>query len=391
MSCWWPADGEQTCILRIVSHICNRGSKMQPRRTVLLAICIILFVYFEIHSCSHDEVAGPGDPNPPVESIILSATGVYFHNADIGYVTGSLGTLMVTTDAGTTWKGTVIDQGNFSDIQFANPLEGWLVGKDGALYETVDGGSAWAKSVSSGYPSEEDFSKLQIMSDRVCYLLGYHGVYKTEDGGANWLNNWLVAAPYRGAWGMSFVDESTGYILGSKYTDADPCILYRTTDGAATWSEVRGAKASVLRTVLTISFVDSITGWAGGGVIMKTADGGETWQTQLTTATVREFHFFNVQCGFAVGGRAILRTKNGGDTWEDVTPRDDRIADLRSVCFTDANNGWVVGRGKDVQRGDALYKHTIVLRTRDGGTTWKIMDFPYDCTDMQDVKESIGS
>ena len=364
---------------------------MQPRRSVLLAICIILFIYFEIHSCSKDEITGPDGPQPPVESIILSATDIYFHDAEFGCVTGCLGTLMTTGDGGRTWNGAVVDQSVLSDIQFLDMSKGWLVGKHGALYATVDGGAAWTKAIPAGYPSEEDFSKLYFVSDVLGYVLGYHGIYKTENGGASWQNNWLPNVPYRGAWDMSFIDDRTGYLLGSRYTDADPSTLYRTTDGAATWSEVQGARASVLRTVLTIYFVDAMTGWAGGGVIMKTTDGGETWQTQVTAATVREFQFLDGRCGFAVGGKTILQTKDGGDTWKNLTPDDERITDLRGVYFVDANNGWVVGRGKDERLGEKLYKHTIVLRTSDGGETWQISDFPYDCTGIQNVEEAVRS
>ena len=121
---------------------------------------------------------------------------------------------------------------------------------------------------------------------------------------------------------------------------------------------------------------------------MKTTDGGESWTTQVTVATVREFCFLTDADGFAVGGKSILRTNDGGATWENVTPKDDRIKDLRSVCFLDASKGWVAGRGADEKVGDAYIKHSILLRTSDGGTTWTIRDFAYDFTAFQGLQES---
>jgi photosystem II stability/assembly factor-like uncharacterized protein len=369
------------------SHFCTRGSKMQLRRSILLAICIILFVYFEIHSCSKDEIAAPKS-TPPVESIICGATGVYFQDSDFGCVVGALGTLIVTTDGGKTWKGAVIDAGNLNDLQFTGRSNGWVVGKDGAIYRTVDGGAEWTKIAASGFPVDEDFFKIAFFSENLGYVLGYGGVYKTENAGQDWVNNWLPVVPNRGAWGMSFVDDTTGYLLGSRYTDPDPPILYRTTNGGASWTGVAGSKASVLRTVLAICFVDGMTGWAGGGVIMKTTDGGETWTTQVPIATVREFYFLSAANGFAVGGKTILRTKDGGASWENVTPNDDRIKDLRSVYFLDASNGWVAGRGADEQTGGVYLKHSILLRTSDGGATWTIKDFAYDYTALQSLQET---
>ena len=360
---------------------------MQLRRSVLLAICIILFVYFEIHSCSKDNIAAPKGATP-VESIICAATDVYFQDSDFGCVAGALGTIIVTADGGRTWEGAVIDEGNLTDLQFINRSNGWVVGKDGAICHTIDGGAEWTRIAPSGFSVDEDFFKIAFFNENLGYVLGYGGVYKTENAGKDWVNNWLPVVPNRGAWDMSFVDDRTGYLLGSRYTDPDPSIIYRTTNGGSTWTGVAGSKASILRTVLAICFVDGMTGWAGGGVIMKTTDGGESWTTQVPIATVREFCFLSDAFGFAAGGKSILRTKDGGTTWENVTPKDDRIKDLRSVYFIDATNGWVVGRGADEQVGDSYIKHSILLRTSDGGTTWTIRDFGYDFTALQSLQEA---
>ena len=384
-----PPAGSPTVLGIPESHFCTRGTKMQLRRSLLLALCIVLFIYFEIHSCSRDQITAP-KPAPPVESIICSATDVFFYDADFGCITGALGTFIVTADGGKTWKGSVINEGNLNNVQFTDRSNGWIVSKDGVILKTIDGGVTWAQMAPSGFPVGEDFYKLAFFNESFGYVLGYHGVYRTDDGGENWANNWLPVVPYRGAWDMSFADGRTGYLLGSRYTDPDPSILYRTTDGGASWSPVQGSKATTLRTVLAISFVDEMTGWAGGGVIMKTTDGGESWKTQVAAATIREFHFLSKQYGFAVGGKTILRTTDGGDTWENVTPPDDRIKDLRSVYFLDENDGWVAGRAADEQAGERLLKHSIVLRTKDGGATWTIKDFPYDYTGFASLEEAGG-
>lgn len=360
---------------------------MQLRRSILLAVCIILFIYFEIHSCSKDEVIGPGGVTP-VESVICDATDVYFRDADFGSVTGALGTCIVTTDGGETWKGSVVTERLLNDIQFIDDSRGWVVGKDGAMYRTSDAGATWLGVTSVGFPADEDFFRLYFVNESLGYVLGYHGVYRTENGGLDWKNNWLPIVPYRGAWDMSFIDENRGYLLGSRYTDPDPVIVYRTTDGAASWSPVEGSKASTLRTILTICFVDPSTGWAGGGAIMKTTDGAESWQTQVDPATVREFFFLSASYGFAVGGKSILRTKNGGEVWENVGPQDERISDLRGVYFIDESNGWVVGRGAEELIDGRYYRHSYILRTTDGGATWRVRDFLYDYTEYKSLEDA---
>lgn len=353
---------------------------MQLRRSILLAIMIILFVYFEIHSCSEDRPVGPVDPIVEDPGIICDAGHVFFLDRDHGWVIGSLGTLIRTTDGGVTWEGTVIEGMRLTDVNFIDEEKGWVVGREGKIYRTFDGGSSWERAIFSGYPQYTDFYQVRFVSDTLGYILAYDGVFRTIDGGMLWENNWLSVIPNKGAWDMSLVDINTVYLLGSHWTDTDPRLIYITEDSGENWQSVEGSEASVLRGVMTISFVSSNTGWAGGGIVMKTSDGGGSWTTQLGEATVRKFFFLSEEHGFAVGGRRIMRTKDGGEMWEDVSPVDDRIVNIRDVYFLDDLTGWVVGKGLEENVGSKVFRHSIILNTEDGGDTWCITDFSFDYT-----------
>ena len=360
------------------SSICNTRRKMQLIRSTVVALAIIAFVYFQIHSCSKDDIAAPEPPPPAPDNVIFAASDVFFADAEFGCVSGTAGTLMTTLDGAKTWNGSALHAGYLNDVHFLDRLLGWIAGRDGSLYSTLDGGANWTPNPAQGCPVEEDFYKVQFFTERLGYVLGYRGVYRTDDGGATWANNWLPVVADRGALDVSFVNDRTAFLLGSRYLETDPVCLYRTVNGGAQWLPVEGSRASVLRTVMTVWFVDAQTGWAGGGVIMKTTDGGATWTTQSTPATVREFFFFDSERGFAVGGKTILRTNDGGASWTNLTPADDRIADLRGIHFIDPLNGWIVGRGTDVRAGDKLCKRSLLLVTSDGGAAWKVREFLFD-------------
>lgn len=358
--------------------------KMQLRRSILFAVCIILFIYFEIHSCSKDGPTAPETegPAPELLNLICDASHAFFLDGRHGWVVGSGGTMITTGDGGETWSAIDPLKGSLNDVQFIDTRIGWVAGKDGALYKTKDGGATWAKSSFSIQPQDEDFYRISFINYSLGFLLGYHGVYGTDDGGATWKNNWLPVVPYRGAWGMSFIDGKIGYLLGSRWLDSDPVLIYKTEDGGKVWNEVPGSESSVLKTILTIEFVNNETGWAGGGSIMKTTDGGKTWATQMEEATVRSFHFLTSTEGIAVGGRTVLRTTDGGKTWDDVSPSDNRIMDLRDTFFLDSDTGWVVGRGAEEICGGKTYKHSFLILTRDGCESWSIIDFPFETTTL---------
>lgn len=356
-----------------------RGTKMQMRRSILLAVLIILFIYFEIHSCAKDRLTDPEKP-PDAPSLLCDAKGIYFTDEDNGWVIGTLGTAIGTSDGGRTWVGVSIDQITMNGVHFQDAENGWVVGKEGNVYRTADGGVTWSQELFTGYPQDDDLYQVTFQSGNLGFILGYHGVFRTEDG-VSWVNNWLPVVPYRGAWGMSIVDDQVGYLLGSRWSDVDPCLIYKTVNGGLSWTAVAGSKASVMGSVLSVTFVDENTGWAGGGVIMKTTDGGEHWTRQADEATVRSFWFLDVSYGFAVGGSTILKTENGGENWIDVTPGNNSIVDLRGVQFLDMNRGWVVGRAENERVGTRTYKHSVLLSTANGGSNWTVKDFPFDYTE----------
>jgi photosystem II stability/assembly factor-like uncharacterized protein len=365
-----------------------RGIKMQFRRSVLLVLMIIFFIYFEIHSCSEDVPLAPRQEEPTADNLIYRAMDIHFSDRLTGWAIGYQGTLMKTTDGGENWEGVTVDSGDFRDIQFLDNNRGWLAGKDGAFYRTTDGCN-WEPILSSGFPADEDFSNVWFQGDSLGFIQGLLGVYRTEDGGKEWNNYWLPFVPYKGAWDMSFVNDREGYLLGTQWMEQDPILLYRTIDGGLNWRAVFGSRSSVLVGVLTIAFLDEGVGWAGGGVIMKTTDGGQTWETQLDPAVVREFFFLDEQCGFGVGGSSVVKTVDGGASWIDISPGDERVRDLRSAYFFDVNTGWVIGLGHEVTEGSSVFQNSVLLETTDGGASWTIREYSFDVTRI--VSENIES
>jgi photosystem II stability/assembly factor-like uncharacterized protein len=154
----------------------------------------------------------------------------------------------------------------------------------------------------------------------------------------------------------SFADDRHGWVVGKGVT-------IRTADGGQTWQSLASPSGSLR----SAHFIDARRGWAVGydGTILATRDGGASWSSQSHGEPVNLFsvYFVNAQRGWAVGGSgAILATEDGGANWN--VQRGDFSSDLLSVQFVDAQHGWVVG---DLHR---------ILATTDGGQTWQSLTSP---------------
>ncbi len=121
------------------------------------------------------------------------------------------------------------------------------------------------------------------------------------------------------------------------------------------------------------SFVDRHTGWilASSFIVMKTTDGGKNWapQGQRIPKAASDMCFTDRNNGWIVGSGygnsddksgIVLKTTDGGVTWRKVL--DGKTDGLRAVCFVNRNVGWAVG-GLPSKVG-------VILKTTDGGETW---------------------
>jgi photosystem II stability/assembly factor-like uncharacterized protein len=154
---------------------------------------------------------------------------------------------------------------------------------------------------------------------------------------------------------VSLHASGLGFAVGANST------IFKTTDAGATWWVLfidwpifflRGVSIVDAKTAIVVGFDNHL-----GGVVLRTADAGETWRLQSGLSDLRAVSFVNGNTGFIVGG-LILRTDDGGDTWARQFTGIDYV--LYGVSFANADSGIAVG-------GSGL---GIILRTVDGGATW---------------------
>ena len=121
-----------------------------------------------------------------------------------------------------------------------------------------------------------------------------------------------------------------------------------------------------------VSAVSDRGAWASGSgsTVLRTADGGVTWQRLTVTADTLDFRdidaidertAFVLSIGNGSASR-IYKTVDGGATWTLQFRNDDPKAFLDAMSFWDANHGIVIG--------DSVNLQFYILMTSDGGRTW---------------------
>jgi len=177
----------------------------------------------------------------------------------------------------------------------------------------------------------------------------------------------------------SFVSPSEGWVAGQTQG------VLHTTDGGASWTANRFGPPLGFN---NLSFRDSIHGcavgqssnsggWGSDSVIWTTSDGGVTWKQtyfEQDGGGLGAAVFTSKKKGWAVGRYGtVLKTVNGGKSWKKVTvPADVAAYDFTSVAFVDAKHGWAIGCPNQTAPAPTT---NLLLRTSNGGSNWTSVHF----------------
>jgi len=334
-----------------------------------------------------------------------------FVNENVGWIAGNR-TLFKTEDGGDFWNPIPIDENwEFQEIDFVDESLGWAAVWDFVIekliiLKTIDGGKTWLiqKKFTNTW-----IDKLFAIDDSTVYaVVGEKIVLRTTDGGNNWNNvspN-LTNIHIYSAW---FVDTETWGITGSYQDSTDQGLFLSTVDGGKTWDEkiVPDFVAMVEPQIIndsTILFIgmenwdsknflckttDTLNSWVilaedvsayhafvnneihaivSGDNLLKSTDGGNTWDMIQTIWESNSISFININVGFIYGDRAFYRTMDGGEYWK----MEHFTCPLTDIFFIDENNGFAVGNFCiRYWHGNGAQTIGGMFQTDAGGKTWK--------------------
>ncbi|GAA1635368.1 oxidoreductase [Kribbella alba] len=227
-------------------------------------------------------------------------------SADVAWVAGSEGQVLLTTDGGKKWQNVSPPGAGdllFRDIEAFDAKRAVVLaignGEASRIYRTADGGKTWAETFRNTDPVAFydclDFNDAKFglaLSDPVD---GKFRIAATSDGGKSWKVQPTTGMPAALPGEFAFAASGTCLVAGPGRTawfatgGGDRPRVFKTTDGGRSWKVTDSPMASgEAAGIFSLAFHGPLFGVAVGGDFLKpteavnaasvTSDGGRSWK-----------------------------------------------------------------------------------------------------------------
>jgi photosystem II stability/assembly factor-like uncharacterized protein len=193
-------------------------------------------------------------------------------------------------------------------VFFISTTQGWAGGLAGTILVTSNGGTTWTPQTSS---TTQIISSIHFTDANNGWVAGSSApaqgfILNTSNGGATWTPQTSPTAQNLSS--INFTSSSIGWASGAGGT------LLHTVNGGTTWTSQTSPATHVWRSIM---FPSPLIGWAVGdsGAVVNTINGGTTWTVQPTfiISWMRCVYFVNNFAGWTVGDNGtILRYSSPG-------------------------------------------------------------------------------
>jgi photosystem II stability/assembly factor-like uncharacterized protein len=289
-----------------------------------------------------------------------------FVNSSFGFVAGTNGTTLSSSDSGTKWSlqspapvFSGSNAGTIYGLSFFNSTTGIAVGDQRDISLTTDGGVTW-NAMDEGSVPQTDLIRSVYFTSRNNGFVGTTDAYgaasgsicTSTDGGQTWN---LSFSTNGGIYNIDFnIPGSNG---NNGVAQGRFGVSYWTANGGTSWNA--GTTDQLNSIILRSTFTSATTGFAVAnaitdnvhGNILQTNDGGHTWKTVYSvaeglTGIANNGNGTITAVGFA--GTVVESTDNG-TTWTSSTVGTNRWAD---VCYASQHRAVLFGDNGSIETRD---------------------------------------
>lgn len=305
--------------------------------------------------------------------------------------------------------------GKQDDIAFVDENTGWYVNGFGKIFHTKDEGATWEKQLEQ----KGSFFRTVAFVDKNTGFVGTVGtdyfpnvsdtipLYGTKDGGKTW-----KPVSYKGNYvkGLCAIDIVKEQYINHGITDykthlfavgrvGSPANIMISHDGGDTWNSK--TMNNDCKMLFDIKMLDKNNGFVcaatsedisqSNALILKTSDGGATWQKVYQSnrpfETTWKVSFPTKNVGYVtiqsynsdpnIKKQRVAKTTDGGNTWTEIDLVEDSGAREFGIGFIDENHGFVGTLNSGFE-------------TKDGGKTWAKIDLGRACNKIRIYKNAEG-
>jgi photosystem II stability/assembly factor-like uncharacterized protein len=258
---------------------------------------------------------------------------VSYINPNVISIVGEFGTILKSTNGGFNWffqsSNTAED---LYSVDFKDENYGIAVGRNGTIIKTTNGGINWIVQNSG---TTNILNCVSCFNRDNCIVVGTGGlILNTSDGGYTW--DIISSGTTKNLNGVFFLDSSKIIVVALE-------TIMISTNRGVDWTYHPDAAGNLLRGIDCIDELNClIVGYIGK--ILKTSDGGLTWEslTSITTKNLFSVSFTNLNYANVVGAiGTIVGTTDGGINWMNQPGWTNQ--NLFGVSFVNPDTGIAVG------------------------------------------------
>jgi photosystem II stability/assembly factor-like uncharacterized protein len=251
-------------------------------------------------------------------------------------------------------------------VVFVSDSLGWAATYGtGTIIHTKDGGESWEVQAKL---NAEYFETIQFLDKKNGWLCGDYGyVYKTTDGGKNWID---VSPGIQGRITDHFRSDPTRTQSPPDgwFVVYDPLYFFNRHEGFVCGFMFNPAKTTnIIREWLVFETKDSGQTWKRKAIEKKEYLARLEFSERLKCDQRRigDVYYLDGKKGWKFGAaNKILRTLNSGRDWQEFQITEENVWFWRGLAFTDEKNGFVIGElSRESARG-------VLYETTNGGANW---------------------